>query len=82
MIIVFNQNTDQFKTENEWEKNFVKLVKTRVEKGPIISKKVRIILKKIIESNDELNIKRNEYCKLQTQEISQEKFICMICNKV
>lgn len=36
-----NQISEQYKTETEWEKNFIKQVKTRVEKGPIISKKVK-----------------------------------------
>lgn len=33
---------EQNKSETDWEKNFVKLVKSRIEKGPIISKKVLI----------------------------------------
>jgi hypothetical protein len=63
-------------------KELYKAGKNKSWEGTNYFKEGKIVIKKIIESNDELNIKRNEYCKLQTQEISQEKFICMICNKV
>lgn len=36
---------EQNKIETEWEKNFIKLVKGRIEKDPILSKKVKKKLK-------------------------------------
>ena len=63
------------KNEVEWDKNFTRLLKDRIEKGPQETKNT-------LEVTEELNKKRNEYCKENTTPVANERFICNICSKV
>lgn len=63
------------KIEAEWDKNFTRLLKERIEKGPQETKNT-------LEVTEELNKKRNEYCKENTTPVSNERFLCNICAKV
>ena len=63
------------KNEVEWDKNFTRLLKERNEKSPQETKNT-------LEVNEELNKKRNEYCKENTTPVANERFVCNICSKV
>ena len=63
------------KNETEWDKNFTRLLKEIIEKGPKETKNT-------LEVTEELNKKRNEYCKENTSPVSNERFVCNICSKV
>jgi len=67
--------SDLLKSEIEWDRNFTKLVKQRIEKGVIITKKST-------ETSEELNKRRMDYFKDNTSSISEEKYLCTICSKV
>lgn len=64
-----------YKTEAEWDRNFTRFIKTRIEKGAQETKNT-------LEVTEELNKKRNEYCKENTSNVSTERFVCNICSKV
>jgi len=64
-----------FKNESDWERNFTRKIKERLEKGPQETKNA-------LEVTEELNKKRNEYCKENTSSLSSERFVCNICSKV
>jgi len=63
------------KIEAEWDKNFTRVIKERIEKGPQETKNT-------LEVTEELNKKRNEYCKENTTPVSNERYVCNICSKV
>ncbi len=64
-----------YKNESDWDRNFTRLIKERLEKGPQENKTT-------LEVTEELNKKRNEYCKENTSSLSSERFVCNICSKV
>jgi len=64
-----------YKNEADWDKNFTRKLKERLEKGP---QETRTSL----EVTEELNKKRNEYCKEVTSVLSNERYVCNICSKV
>lgn len=70
-----NESLLQNKNEVEWDRNFTRMIKERLEKGPQETKNT-------LEVTEELNKKRNEYCKENTSCISNERFVCNICSKV
>jgi Domain of unknown function (DUF4187) len=63
------------KNEAEWDKNFTRFLKERIEKGPQE-------IKNTLEVTEELNKKRNEFCKENTSPLASERFVCNICSKV
>lgn len=63
------------KNEADWDKNFTRKLKERLEKGPQETKTT-------LEVNEELNKKRNEYCKEVTSVLSNERYVCNLCSKV
>jgi predicted DNA-binding WGR domain protein len=63
------------KNEADWDRNFTRLLKERVEKGAQETKNT-------LEVTEELNKKRNEYCKENTTPVNNERFVCNICSKV
>lgn len=69
------ENLEQFKMEAEWDRNFSRILKERIEKGAQETKNT-------LEVTEELNKKRNEYCKDNTTAVSNERYVCNICSKV
>ena len=70
-----SESMTENKNEAEWDNNFTRLLKERIEKGPQETKNT-------LEVTEELNKKRNEYCKENTTPVSNERFVCNICSKV
>lgn len=70
------ETVNEYKLEAEWDKNFTRLLKERIEKGAAEE------TKNILEVTEELNKKRNEYCKDNTTAVANERFLCNICSKV
>ena len=70
-----SENLVSKKTEAEWDKNFTRMLMERIEKGAHETKST-------LEVNEELNKKRNEYCKENTTSVSSERYVCNICSKV
>lgn len=64
-----------YKNEADWDKNFTRKLKERLEKGPQETKTT-------LEVTEDLNKKRNEYCKEVTSVLSNERYVCNICSKV
>ncbi len=69
------ETIQMFKTEADWDKNFSRKIKERFEIGPQETKTT-------LEVTEELNKKRNEYCKEVSSVLSNERYVCNICSKV
>lgn len=69
------ESIQNFKNEADWDKNFSRKLKERLDKGPQETKTS-------LEVTEDLNKKRNEYCKEVTSVLSNERYVCNLCSKV